>query len=84
MIFWRMLVILVPIDFLSIYFPAVKANGDQQLFASSKYFKISSLVFNINTQSMLMLIKSQSIWRLSFYASHLKDDLLIEVPQKTF
>ncbi len=39
--------LMVPIDFHSISFPAVEVNGDQQLFASSKYFKISSFVFNI-------------------------------------
>ncbi len=37
--------LLVPIDFHSISFP-MEINGDQQLFGSSKFFKISSFVFN--------------------------------------
>ncbi len=38
---------LFPIHFHSIYFPTMEVNGDQQLFGSSKLFKISSFVFNI-------------------------------------
>ncbi len=36
-----------PIDFYSIYFPTMEVNGDQQMFVSSKFFKISCFVFNI-------------------------------------
>ncbi len=39
--------LMVPIDFHSITFPTMEVNGDQQLFGSSKFFKISSSVFNI-------------------------------------
>ncbi len=37
----------VPIDFYSIYFPPMEIKGDQQLFGSSKFFKLSSFVFYI-------------------------------------
>ncbi len=52
-IFWRMLVIkqlMFPIDFHSISFPAMEVNGDQQLFGSSKLFKIYSFAFNIRNK----------------------------------
>ncbi len=39
--------LMVPIDFHSIYFPTMGVNRDQQLFGSSKFFKIFSFVFNI-------------------------------------
>ncbi len=39
--------LMVPIDFHSIYFPIMEVNGDQQLFGSLKFFKISYFVFNI-------------------------------------
>ncbi len=29
------------------FFPYMEVNGDQQLFGSSKFFRISSYVFNI-------------------------------------
>ncbi len=38
-----------PHDFHSILCPTMEVNGDQQLFGSSKFFKISSFVFNIRT-----------------------------------
>ncbi len=37
---------MVLIDFHNIYFPTVGVSGDQQLFGSSKVFKISPFVFN--------------------------------------
>ncbi len=39
--------LMVPIDFHSIPLATVELNGDQQLFGSSKFLKISSFVFNI-------------------------------------
>ncbi len=39
--------LMVPIDFHSISFPIMEVNRDQQLFGSSKFFKISYFVFNI-------------------------------------
>ncbi len=35
-----------PIDLYSIYFPTMEVSGDQQLFSSSKFFKIYYFVFN--------------------------------------
>ncbi len=37
----------VPIDFSSTSFPAMEVNEDHQLFGSSKFFNISSFVFNV-------------------------------------
>ncbi len=39
--------LVVPIDFHSVYFPTMEVNGDQQLFGSLKFLKISSFVSNI-------------------------------------
>ncbi len=39
--------LMVPIDFHSIYFLTMEVNGNQKLFGSSTFFKISSFVFNI-------------------------------------
>ncbi len=39
--------LMVPIDFHSIYFSTMEVNGNQQLFGSSTFFKISSFVLNI-------------------------------------
>ncbi len=39
--------LMVPIDFHSISFCTVEVNRDQQLFDSSKFFKIFYFVFNI-------------------------------------
>ncbi len=36
-----------PIDFYSISFSTMEVSGDQQPFGCSKFFKISSFVFNI-------------------------------------
>ncbi len=67
-IFWRKLVIkqlMVPIDFHSMSFPTVEVNGDQQLFLSSKYFKISSFVFNIRKKLIARKIHVWNDMRLS-------------------
>ncbi len=45
--------LMAPIDFRSISLPTMEVNGNQQLFGSSKYFKISSFVFNKETQTGL-------------------------------
>ncbi len=37
--------LIVPINFHGISFPAMEVNGDQQLFGSSKFFKIYSFHF---------------------------------------
>ncbi len=39
--------LMAPVDFYSIYFATMDVTGDQQLFSSSKFFKVSSVVFNI-------------------------------------
>ncbi len=36
--------LVIKIDFHGISFPAVEVNGDQQLFLSSKYFKLSVIL----------------------------------------
>ncbi len=36
--------LVIKIDFHGISFPAVEVNGDQQLFLSSKYFKLSGIL----------------------------------------
>ncbi len=49
----KMLVIkqlMVPIDFHSIYVPTMELSVDQQVFSSSKFFKISCFVFNIKNK----------------------------------
>ncbi len=37
--------LMVPIDFHNISFPTMEVIGDQQLFGSSKFFRIFSFVF---------------------------------------
>ncbi len=61
--------LMVPIDFHSISFPAMEVNGDQQLFGSSKFFKISSFVFNIRKN----LYRFGTTWGWVYYDTiHLK------------
>ncbi len=56
--------LMVPIDFHSIYFATMEVNGDQQLFGSSKVFKISSFVFNIR-KKLIQIWNNMSVskWR---------------------
>ncbi len=46
------LMLMVPIDFHSISFPTMELNGNEQLFDSSKFFKISCFVFNIRKKGI--------------------------------
>ncbi len=57
--------LMVPIDFHSISFPIMEVNGEQQLFGSSKFFKISSFVFNIRKKLIQVWndIRVSKLWQ---------------------
>ncbi len=51
--------LMVPTDFLSISLVIMEVNGDQQQFGSSKFFSISSFVFNIRNKKTYTGLKRQ-------------------------
>ncbi len=58
--------LMVPIDFYS--FPTMEVNGDQQLFGSSEFFKISYFVFYIRQKLMQVWNNMRvSKWWQKFY-----------------
>ncbi len=60
--------LMVPFDFHSISFPTMKVSGDQQLFGSLKFFKISSFVFNIR-KKLVQFLNDMSVskwWQFLF------------------
>ncbi len=59
----------VPIDFHCISFPTVEVNGDQQLFGSSKSFKIY-FVFNIRKKLVQVWNKNMYIMTKMFWVNY--------------
>ncbi len=71
--------LVVPIDFHSIYFPTIEVNGDQQLFGSLKFFKISSFVFNIR-KKLIQVWKDTRVNydNFNFWVNYPFKDLLVK------